>query len=95
VFARVFRLFGIFSRRSGVWLNELGLSWEAFSLIVTLRRSGKPYALRPTDLLHESLLSSGAMTNRIDRVEQLGLVRRIATPRTNANTTRPPSKAVS
>ena len=80
VFARVFRLSGIFSRRADVWLNELGLSWEAFSLIVTLRRSGKPYALRPTDLLHESLLSSGAMTNRIDRVEHLGLVRRIADP---------------
>jgi DNA-binding MarR family transcriptional regulator len=80
VFGRVFRLCAYFSRSANVWLGQLGLTWEAFSLIVTLRRSGKPYALRPTDLLHESLLSSGAITNRIDRVEQLGFVRRVSDP---------------
>ena len=63
-------------RQTGDWLGPLGLSWEAFSLIVTLRRSGKPYELRPTDLLRESLLTSGAITNRIDRVAHMGLVKR-------------------
>lgn len=73
---RIVRLAARFLRHSDAWLGPLGLSWEAFSLIVTLRRSGKPYELRPTDLLRESLLTSGAITNRIDRVEELGLIER-------------------
>jgi len=77
---RVMRLSAHLTRQSEDWLAPLGLSWEAFSLIVTLRRSGEPYELRPTDLLQESLLTSGAITNRIDRVEQMGLVERRADP---------------
>ncbi len=73
---RIMRLSAHLLRQSESWLDPLGLSWEAFSLIVTLRRSGKPYELRPTDLLQESLLTSGAITNRIDRVEKMGLVER-------------------
>jgi DNA-binding MarR family transcriptional regulator len=73
---RILRLSAHLLRQTDSWLEPLGLSWEAFSLIVTLRRSGKPYELRPTDLLRESLLTSGAITNRIDRVEQMGLVER-------------------
>ena len=73
---RIMRLSAHLARQSENWLGPLELSWEAFSLIVTLRRSGKPYELRPTDLLQESLLTSGAITNRIDRVEQMGLVER-------------------
>jgi DNA-binding MarR family transcriptional regulator len=80
IFGRIHRIAGYFTRHADVWLGELGLTWETFSLIVTLRRAGKPYAMRPTDLLRESLLSSGAVTNRIDRVENLGLVRRIPDP---------------
>src|SRR5581483_351500 len=66
IFGRIHRASGHFLRRAEEWLGALGLTWESFSLIVTLRRSGAPYALRPSDLLHESMLSSGAMTNRID-----------------------------
>lgn len=80
VFGRIHRISGHYMRRADEWLGEIGLGWESFSLIVTLRRSGSPFALRPTDLLQESLLSSGAITNRINRVERLGLVRRIADP---------------
>jgi DNA-binding MarR family transcriptional regulator len=73
---RIVRLSAHLLRQSENWLRPLDLSWEAFSLIVTLRRSGKPYELRPTDLLRESLLTSGAITNRIDRVEEMGLIER-------------------
>jgi DNA-binding MarR family transcriptional regulator len=59
------------------WLAPLGLTWENFSLLMALRRSGRPYQLRPTDIYRESLLTSGAVTNRIDRVELNGWVRRI------------------
>ena len=36
------------------------IGWEAFSLIVSLRRAGKPYAMRPTDIYRQSLITSGA-----------------------------------
>jgi len=62
------------------WLAPVGLSFESFSLIVTLRRSGPPYELNPTAFYRESLLSSGAITNRIDRVEAEGLVKRLPDP---------------
>lgn len=73
---RIVRLSAHLLRHAESYLAPLDLGWEAFSLIVTLRRSGKPYELRPTDLLRESLLTSGAITNRIDRVEKMGLVER-------------------
>lgn len=76
ILARIHRISNRLLRRSEQRLAPLGLTWEAFSVIVTLRRAGPPYELRPTDLLRESLLTSGAITNRIDRVEQLGLVER-------------------
>jgi len=74
---RIMRLAAHFQRRTDQHLKSLGLTWEAFSLIVTLRRRGRPYELRPTDLLKESLLTSGAITNRIDKVERMGLVTRV------------------
>ena len=80
VLAGMLRLSGRIVRQSEAWLEPLGLTWEAFSLIVTLRRAGQPHELRPKDILRQSLLSSGTVTNRVDRVEQMGLVERRADP---------------
>jgi DNA-binding MarR family transcriptional regulator len=80
VFARLWRLSQILVREADSWLAPLGLTFESFSVLVTLRRSGPPYELNPTALYRESLLSSGAITNRIDRVEAAGLVRRLPDP---------------
>jgi DNA-binding MarR family transcriptional regulator len=57
------------------------LSREAFDVLATLRRSGSPYRLTPTELYRWLMLSSGAMTNRIDRLEVDGLVERVDDPR--------------
>ena len=80
IFGRVWRLTGNLLGDAEQWLAPIGLTFESFSLIVTLRRSGAPYELNPTALYRESLLSSGAMTNRIDRVEAMGLVKRRPDP---------------
>lgn len=81
IFGRVQRLWMHIQRRAaGDWLGSLGLTWESFSLILTLRRSGPPFQLNPTNIYRESLLTSGAITNRIDRVEKAGWVRRIKDP---------------
>jgi DNA-binding MarR family transcriptional regulator len=80
ILGRLHRISARLQRRIEAWLIPLDLTWESFSLILTLRRSGAPFALRPTDLYRESLLTSGAITNRIDRVERQGLVRRRQDP---------------
>lgn len=63
-------------RRSA--FREHGLEpWE-FDVLAALRRSGPPYGLSPGRLLAETLVTSGTMTNRVDRLEAKGLVQRSA-----------------
>ncbi len=80
IYGRIWRLSTTLIGDAEQWLKPLGLTFESFSLIVTLRRSGSPYELNPTALYRESLLTSGAITNRIDRVESAGLVTRLPDP---------------
>ncbi len=54
-----------------------GLNAPSFDVLATLRRSGKPYALSPGDLLKATMVTSGTMTNRIDQLVKAGLVERI------------------
>src|SRR4051812_33901093 len=51
-----------------------GLQSGEFDVLATLRRSGSPYALTPTALYEATMVTSGAMTNRLDRLEQSGLI---------------------
>lgn len=53
--------------------------WE-FDVLAALRRAGAPYALSPGQLGTETLVTSGTMTNRIDRLEGRGLVSRAPDP---------------
>ena len=54
-------------------------SWE-FDVLAALRRAGSPYQLSPKSLLQQTLVSSGTMTNRIDRLVARGLVERRTDP---------------
>lgn len=54
-------------------------SWE-FDVLATLLRSGEPHRLTPGELLESMMITSGAMTNRIDRLEQRGFVKRAKSP---------------
>jgi DNA-binding MarR family transcriptional regulator len=62
-------------------LRQFGLQWWQYDVLSTLRRQGKPYRMAATELAEASMLTSGAMTNRIDRLQQEGLVRRLPDPR--------------
>ena len=53
--------------------------WE-FDVLSALRRAGEPYELSPKALLQQTLVSSGTMTNRIDRLTTRGLVERHTAP---------------
>jgi DNA-binding MarR family transcriptional regulator len=59
---------------------DAGLQPGEFDVLATLRRSGAPYALTPTALYETLMISSGGMTNRIDRLESAALVQRKVHP---------------
>ena len=59
---------------------EHGLEQWEFDVLSALRRSGEPYQLTPGDLLRETLVTSGTMTNRLDRLAGRGLLSRHASP---------------
>lgn len=55
---------------------RFGLQHGEFDVLATLRRSGKPFALTPTALYEATMVTSGAMTARLDRLEKAGLIAR-------------------
>lgn len=80
VVSRVLMLAKQFEQGADRALAEFGLSLWQFDVLAALRRSGPPFKLSPTRLTELVTLTSGAMTNRIDRLEELGLVSREADP---------------
>lgn len=56
--------------------GKFGLDRGEFDVIATLRRSGSPYRLTPTQIYTSLMISSGGLTHRLDRLEKAGLVRR-------------------
>jgi DNA-binding MarR family transcriptional regulator len=61
-------------------IAEYGLQPGWFDLLAALRRTGAPYELNPTQLVRATLISSGGMTKRLDRLTEAGLVRRRPDP---------------
>jgi DNA-binding MarR family transcriptional regulator len=57
-----------------------GISFGEYLVLAALRRAGPPYRMNPTTLFNSVILSSGAMTNRLDRLEKMGLVDRQPDP---------------
>lgn len=55
---------------------DAGLGNGDFDVLASLRRAGAPYRLRPGELSASTMVTSGAMTKRVDRLERMGLVRR-------------------
>lgn len=80
VFGRISRLSLILEKKLEAVFAQVGLNSWSFDMLATLRRAGAPYRLSPTDLFRSMMVTSGTMTNRIDRLEKKGLVRRIPDP---------------
>ena len=53
-----------------------GLDAPSFDVLAALRRAGAPYQLTPTALMRTALVTSGAITQRLDRLEERGLITR-------------------
>lgn len=59
---------------------EFGLQAGEFDVLATLRRAGAPYRLSPTVLFEATMMSSGGMTARLDRLEKAGRIERSPNP---------------
>ncbi|GAA1914590.1 MarR family transcriptional regulator TamR [Streptomyces sodiiphilus] len=80
VLSRVSRLARHLDRARRMAFAELGLEpWE-FDVLTALRRAGSPYQLSPGQLLTQTLVTSGTMTNRVDRLAKKELVERLPDP---------------
>jgi DNA-binding MarR family transcriptional regulator len=80
VLSRVSRLARHLDRARSAAFAEHDLeSWE-FDVLSALRRAGRPYELSPGQLVTQTLVTSGTMTNRVDRLTARGLVQRLPDP---------------
>jgi DNA-binding MarR family transcriptional regulator len=82
-------LLAIYLMRLGTWLDRAydklcrqhwGIGGGDMRVLLALRRGGPPYAKRPTDLFRALLVTSGAITKKVDRLEQAGYVQRLSDP---------------
>lgn len=80
VLSRVTRLAKHLDRQRTAVFARHDLETWTFDVLSALRRAGSPYQLSPGQLLAETMVTSGTMTNRIDQLEQRGFVSRKADP---------------
>jgi DNA-binding MarR family transcriptional regulator len=80
VMARLLRAARALDRSMARVFKRYGINRGEFDVLASLRRAGPPFALGPTRLSEGLLLSTAAMTNRVDRLERVGLVRRRPDP---------------
>ena len=76
VLSRVSRLARYLDRQRTVIFARHDLEIWSFDVLSALRRASGPSNLSPGQLLAQTLVTSGTMTNRLDRLEERGLVRR-------------------
>ena len=76
VLSRVTRLAYRVDRHRAEAFGAHGLEAYEFDVLAALRRSGEPFSLSPGQLVRETLVTSGTMTNRVDRLAARGLVER-------------------
>lgn len=80
VLSRVTRLAWQVDRARRTAFARHGLETFGFDVLATLRRAGPPHELSPGQLAEATLVTSGTMTNRLDRLERRGLVTRSRDP---------------
>ncbi len=80
VIGRIKQLSQYFLRGMDKTFSAHGLNGATFDVLATIRRSGAPYGLSPSDLIASTMVTSGTMTNRIDQLVKAGLVERTPNP---------------
>jgi DNA-binding MarR family transcriptional regulator len=80
VIGRVSRLAALLQPELGRVFARFGINGGDFDVLATLRRAGSPFRLTPGELARSTMVTSGGMTKRLDRLEASGLVRREPDP---------------
>jgi DNA-binding MarR family transcriptional regulator len=80
IVARIGRIAAYFDQSTDALMGERGLGRTSWDVLASLRRAGPPYELSPTELYQALMRSSGAMTNRLRRLERAGLIERRPDP---------------
>jgi DNA-binding MarR family transcriptional regulator len=78
IVGRISRLSRVMDQELKRFFAQYGLERWEFDVLATLRRSGPPYELTAGALNRAAMVTSGAITNRIDRMTAKGLVERVA-----------------
>jgi len=80
VLGRISRIAALADRELDAVFAEHDLTGADFDVLATLRRSGAPYRLTPGELSRSTMVTSGGMTKRLDRLEARRLIRREPDP---------------
>lgn len=80
VLGRLSRLTRVAEARQRATFARHGLDAASFDVLATLRRAGSPYALTPGHLARSAMVTTGAITQRLDRLQERGLVSRSPGP---------------
>ena len=80
ILGRALRLTNMIRPSIEATFSGYGLDRGEFDVIATLRRSGPPYRLTPTEMYSLLMISSGGLTHRLVRLEKAGLIRREPSP---------------
>jgi DNA-binding MarR family transcriptional regulator len=80
ILGRMARLIAHLVREKDKVFHKFDLNAAGFDVLATLRRSGPPFRLMPGELMAQTMVTSGTMTNRIDQLEKAGLVERLDHP---------------
>ncbi|MCC2608984.1 MarR family transcriptional regulator [Neorhizobium sp. Rsf11] len=77
ILGRIYRLSRLVTPTIEATFASHGLDRGEFDVVGTLRRSGPPYRLTPTELYRSLMIASGSLTHRLGRLEKAGLIRRV------------------
>jgi DNA-binding MarR family transcriptional regulator len=80
IFGRIYRIARAMGDRMEKAYSEFGIGRAEFDVLGTLRRSGPPFDLSPTQLASTMMLTTGGMTGRLDKLERAGLLERLPDP---------------
>jgi DNA-binding MarR family transcriptional regulator len=80
IVARIGRAAAYFDQSINELMARHGLARSSWDVLASLRRTGPPHELSPTELYRGLMRTSGAMTNRLQRLERSGLIERAPDP---------------
>jgi DNA-binding MarR family transcriptional regulator len=81
IIARISRAAHLLEKAQEKVFASYGLHRGGFDVLAALRRAGSPFCLSPTALYNSLLISSGAMTHRLDGLAKAGLIERVPAPK--------------